>query len=78
MTKTISVAKLRENIGEVFDDVAFKGTVYTVVKHGKVTGQISFPDNDKVNNTKITPEFIKHIEDFTNRYKEDFKKLAER
>lgn len=76
MTKTISVAKLRENIGEVFDEVAFKGTIYTVVKHGKVTGQISFPD--KVNNSKITPEFTKHIEYFTNRYKEDFKKLAER
>ena len=76
MTKTISIAKLRDNIGDVFDEVAFKGAVYTVVKHGKVTGQITFPDNSV--HTKITPEFTKHLEDFTNRYKEDFKKLAER
>ena len=75
MTKTISVANLRENIVDVIVDVNFKGAIYTIVKHGKVAAQLNRPDVSK--KTTITPEFIKHIEDFTNRYKDDFKKLAE-
>jgi antitoxin (DNA-binding transcriptional repressor) of toxin-antitoxin stability system len=73
MQKTISLAEARKNFSEITNDVAFNGTEYLILKHGKEFAKIIPPAVSLV----ITPEFQKDLETFATQLEYDLQALAD-